>query len=57
MQGIGTTQRAWYVVWPGEHGMVYDMAWWTSYGIWYSIAGIAWFIVWGGRHGMVHGMV
>ena len=50
----GTTKRARYVVGPGAHGMVYGIAWRTSYGIWYGMAGIAWSMVW---PGMVYGMV
>ena len=40
------------MVLPIAHVMVYGMAWWASYGIWYGMAGITWSIVWPGmeRH-------
>ena len=42
------------MVWSGAHSMVYGMAWWVLYGIWYGMAGIVWPMVWPHRYGMVH---
>ena len=54
------------MVWPGKHGMVYDMALQAWHGlciglvgmawyIWYCLAGLAWYIVCPCGHGMVYG--
>ena len=40
------TGMMWYMVWPDEHGMVYDMAWRACYmvrlGGHYMVYGMAW---------------
>ena len=30
---------AFYMVWPGMHGMVYGMAWWGRNDVWYGLVG------------------
>ena len=60
---------AWYMVWPGGHGMGKGMAWRAWHSIWYGLAmvyGIDWLLsqsrvqniqmVWPGGHGMVYDM-
>ena len=47
---------AWYIAWPGNAGMVYDMAWRARHDIWYGLAAIASYMVWPGGHHMVYGM-
>ena len=36
---------AWYMVWPGGHGIVYDMAWRAWHGIRYGSMGMVWYMV------------
>ena len=54
----GTTKQAWYIIWPGVHGMVYGMASRASHDawhvLWYGLEGMSWFIIWTGEHGMVY---
>ena len=45
------------MVWPGEHVMVYGMAWRASHGVWYDLAGLVWYIVWPGGIAWYYGMV
>ena len=49
------------MVWPGKHGMGYDMALWAWHGLYRGLVGMAWYMVLLGRPGMVcpcgHGMV
>ena len=47
---------AWYMVWPGKHGMVYGMALQAWHGICYGLVGIAWYMLLLGSPGMVYGM-
>ena len=49
----GLAGIAWYMVWPGRHGMVWPdghgmvyMAWPAWHVIWYGLAGMTWYIVW-----------
>ena len=50
------TDMAWYMVWPGGHGMVYGMAWRAWQDRWYGLADMSWYMVWPGRHGIVYDM-
>ena len=55
---------AWYMAWPGVHGMVYGMALWAwhgilsgisgiAYGIWYGLLGLECYMVCSDRHTIV----
>ena len=64
--GMTWRAMAWYMVWPGVHGivhsmtvfhgMVYVMAWRAWHRMWYGLVGIIWYILRLGGHGMVYGM-
>ena len=41
----GLAGMAWYIVWPGEHGMVYGMVLRARNGICYGFVGMAWYMV------------
>ena len=48
--------KAWYMIWPCGHGMVYAIAWWAWHGILYSLAGLPWYMVCPGSYGMIYGI-
>ena len=49
------TGMVWYMytVWPGEHVLVYGMAWWASHGVWYGLAGLPYSMAWWASHGIM----
>ena len=47
---------AWNMIWPGKHGMVYDMALRAWHGICSGLVGMAWYMVLLGGPCMVYGM-
>ena len=44
------------MVWPGKHGMVYDMTLRAWHGLCSGLVGMAWYVVLLGGPGMVYGM-
>ena len=52
----GIVGKAWYMVRPDGHHMVYGMALWIWRGIRHGLAGIPWYMLWAVAHGMVYGM-